>query len=44
MSDFAIFETGTQRGAPEIFSLLRYHSLYTGKYWTTFQGPAVQED
>jgi len=27
MTDFAIFETDTQRGALEIFSLLRYYSV-----------------
>jgi len=42
MSDVAIFEMDTQRGAPETFGLLKYYSVYTGEYRATFQVPAVQ--
>ena len=44
MSDFVIFETDTQRDASEIFILLKYYSVKTGKYWAALQGRAVQED
>jgi len=43
MLNFAIFETHTQRGAPEIFMFLKYYSVQSGKYRATLQGRAVQE-